>query len=177
MKPAVWFPLAVFMALAVALFVGLFLNPRDVPSALISQPVPAFELPPLYEGEPGLTSDMLDDGQVSLVNIFASWCGPCRIEHPVLMELAASGIPVHGIAYKDEPPDSRRFLRSLGDPYSRIGVDENGRAAIDFGVSGVPETFVIAGDGRIVYQQIGPITDANRDDLMAAIDAAGRETK
>lgn len=174
MKPAVWIPLAVFLGLAGALFVGLFLNPANVPSALISQPVPAFDLPPLYEDEPGLSSDMLDDGEVTLVNIFASWCAPCRIEHPVLMELAEAGIPVHGVAYKDAPADSRRFLHRLGDPYSRIGVDEDGRTAIDFGVSGVPETFVIAGDGRIVYQQIGPIEDANRDDLMAAIAAAGR---
>jgi len=147
-------------------------NPVLLDSAHIDKPVPQFDLPPLYEDKSGLSSDNLSKGRVSLVNIFASWCVPCRVERPVLMELADSGTPVHGITYKDEPPESRRFLRSLGNPYSRIGVDEVGRTATEFGVSGVPETFIISGDGRIVYQQIGPITDANRDDLMAAIEKA-----
>ncbi|MGH6874715.1 MAG: DsbE family thiol:disulfide interchange protein [Aestuariivirgaceae bacterium] len=155
-------PLAVFAMLVAVFFIGLEGDdPSIVPSALIGKPVPAFELPPL-EGMklPGLASADLAGGKVTLVNVFASWCGPCRLEHPVLMQLAKRGdIAVAGINYKDESENARRFLTSLGVPYQAIGADRTGRAAIDWGVYGVPETFVVDGEGIIRFKWVGPISD------------------
>ncbi len=134
-------------------------NPSAVPSALVDRPVPAFTLPAL-EGfdEAGLKTEDLNGGRVTLVNFFASWCVPCQIEHPLFMALAAQGkVELVGIAYRDKPADTLNWLRALGNPYSRIGVDQTGRTAIEWGVSGVPETFVIDREGRIRYQHIGPI--------------------
>ncbi|MBT0960298.1 DsbE family thiol:disulfide interchange protein [Denitromonas iodatirespirans] len=152
-------PLAVFLALVVALAVGLTLNPREVPSPLIGQPVPAFDLPPVKGRTLGLSSAVLGKGEVSLVNVFASWCVACREEHSVLMDLKARGlVPIHGLNYKDQPDDAARWLAEWGDPYTRTGADVDGRVGIDWGVYGVPETFVIGPDGRIAYKHIGPIT-------------------
>lgn len=148
-------PLAVFVALAVFLGIGLTLNPREVPSPLIGRPVPVFSLPPVLGRTLGL-SDRDLKGQVSVVNVFASWCVPCRQEHPLIQRLAKE-VPVHGINYKDQPQDAARWLDELGDPYTRTGADLDGRVAIEWGVYGVPETFVIDRDGRIAYKQIGPI--------------------
>ncbi|MDJ0608055.1 MAG: DsbE family thiol:disulfide interchange protein [Kiloniellales bacterium] len=153
-------PLAVFAVVA-----GYFLwgldperNPREVRSALIDKPVPDFALPPVPETEtPGLDTAHLS-GEVTLVNFFASWCIPCRAEHPLLMELAEDpSIRLVGINYRDPPPAGARWLASLGNPYRRIGLDDKGRTAIDWGVSGVPETFIIDREGRIRHQHIGPI--------------------
>jgi cytochrome c biogenesis protein CcmG/thiol:disulfide interchange protein DsbE len=130
---------------------------QTLPSALIGKPVPEFALAPLRGGQPGLSSADLQGDGVKLVNIWASWCGPCRAEHPQLMALADSGVTVHGINYKDRPDAAAGFLDELGDPYALIGADATGRTGIEFGVYGVPETFVIDGDGIIVYRHVGPI--------------------
>src|SRR3990170_8967140 len=150
-------PLAVFLVVGVFLAVGLTLNPREVPSPLIGKPVPEFSLPPVQGRTLGLSSADLN-GEVSLVNVFASWCVACRAEHPLFMELKAKGIvPIHGLNYKDRPEDAEKWLDELGDPNTRTGADINGRVAIDWGVYGVPETFVIDRQGRIAYKQIGPL--------------------
>ncbi|MBI1777974.1 MAG: DsbE family thiol:disulfide interchange protein [Proteobacteria bacterium] len=136
---------------------GLGRDPATVPSALIDKPVPSFALGPLVDGKPGFASGDLK-GQVRLVNVFASWCAPCRSEHPLLMRLTREGVVVFGIDYKDDADAARQWLASLGDPFQRIGVDRSGQAAIDWGVYGVPETFVVDRDGIIRYKQVGPIT-------------------
>ncbi len=164
-----WFavvPLVVLVALA-ALFVGWSLkrDPAFKPDALIGQSVPTTVLPMLTGAVAGpTTSDLrrVAAGQPVIVNIFASWCAPCRIEHPRLMALQAQGVTVIGIAYKDEPEATRAFLDELGDPFETVLVDREGRAGLDLGVSGVPETFVIDASGTVVAKQSGPlITDAD----------------
>jgi cytochrome c biogenesis protein CcmG/thiol:disulfide interchange protein DsbE len=166
-------PLAAVLALGGFLLQGLYLDSRVIPSALIGRPVPSFELPALPGRPPGLASSDLA-GEVSLVNVFASWCVACRAEHPILMRLKEAGVvPVHGLNHKDEPQAALDWLRRFGDPYDRIGADRNGRVSIDFGVYGVPESFVIDAHGRIVCKQIGPIDErALKDKLMPAIAAA-----
>jgi cytochrome c biogenesis protein CcmG/thiol:disulfide interchange protein DsbE len=149
-------------------------DPSVVPSALVGQPAPPFELPPLEgAGVPGLARGDLD-GQVTVVNIFASWCGPCRVEHPQLVALAADErIRVVGIDYKDQPANALRFLNELGNPYAAIGVDTRGRAAIDWGVYGVPETFVVDRAGVIRFKFIGPLSaETVEGALMPVIEAA-----
>ncbi len=150
-------PVALFALLALYFFLGLRRDPSLLPSALLDKPAPDFVLPGLGD-KPGLAKSDLA-GRVVLVNFFASWCAPCRVEHPLLMRLAAEGkVALYGIDYKDKPEDAARLLAQLGDPYSRIGVDREGRIAIDFGVYGVPETYVVDAAGRIRYRQVGPIT-------------------
>ena len=163
---AAYIPLAVFAVMAVFLGIGLTMNPRDIPSPLIGKPVPNFDLPPVKGRALGLaTSDL--KGQVALVNVFASWCVACREEHPVLMDLGRKGIvPIHGLNYKDKPDDAKAWLDELGDPYTRTGADISGRVAIDWGVYGVPETFVVDRNGIIAYKQIGPITPKVLDDTI-----------
>ena len=165
-----YIPLLVFIVMAVFFAIGLTMNPRDIPSPLIGQPVPEFSLPPVKGRALGLSSADLR-GQVSLVNVFASWCVACREEHPVLMRLRDTGIvPIHGLNYKDKPDDAQAWLNELGDPYTRTGADISGRVAIDWGVYGVPETFVIDRDGRIAHKHIGAITpEALRDTIMPMI--------
>ena len=151
-------PLLVFAALAVLLGIGLTLDPRKVPSPLIGKPVPEFSLPPVKGRTLGLASADLK-GHVSLVNVFASWCIPCRQEHPLFVDLKARGVvPIYGINYKDRPDDAARWLDELGDPYARTGADLDGRVSIDWGVYGVPETFLVDREGRIAYKHIGPLT-------------------
>ena len=151
-------PIAIFAVIAAAFAVGLTLDPKVLPSALIGKAVPAFDLPPVKGRTAGLSSKDLK-GEVSLVNVFASWCVECRVEHPFLMELARQGVvPVHGLNYKDKPDDAANWLDTLGDPYTRTGADRDGRVAIDWGVYGVPETYVITKVGRIAHKQVGPIT-------------------
>lgn len=153
-----WAPLVIFAGIAVVLGIGLTLNPREVPSPLIGKPVPTFSLPPVQGRTLGLSSADLK-GEVSLVNVFASWCVACREEHPLLLELKQTGVvPIHGLNYKDRPEDAAKWLDDQGDPYTRTGADISGRVAIDWGVYGVPETFVIDRQGRIAYKQIGPLT-------------------
>ncbi len=151
-------PIVVFLAIAVFLGIGLFLDPREIPSPLIGKEVPEFDLPPVQGRTLGLSSKDLR-GEVSLVNVFASWCTACREEHPQFMELARSGlVPIHGLNYKDKPADAAAWLDSLGDPYTRTGADIDGRVGIDWGVYGVPETFIVDREGRIQYKHIGAIT-------------------
>lgn len=156
--------LLAFLALVVILAIGLTLDPRKVPSPLIGKPVPVFSLPPVLGRTLGLSDGNLK-GQVSVVNVFASWCIPCRQEHPLIQRLARE-VPVHGLNYKDQPDDAARWLDELGDPYTRTGADLNGRVAIDWGVYGVPETFVIDRDGRIAYKHIGPVTPQVMDEKI-----------
>ncbi|MAD35435.1 MULTISPECIES: DsbE family thiol:disulfide interchange protein [Tistrella] len=153
-------PLALAAMLAVVLAWGLTRDPSTLPSTLIGKAVPEFALPPVKGRTLGLSSTDLK-GEVSLVNVFASWCVACREEHPLFMKLAAQGtVPLHGLNYKDQPDDAAQWLDSLGDPYTRTGADISGRVAIDWGVYGVPETFVIGADGRVAYKHIGPVSEA-----------------
>lgn len=156
-------PAAAFLVVAGYFYWGLNpdRDPSELPSALIDERMPAFELPPIdgWTGD-GLSRAGLEaEGEVLLVNFFASWCPPCRLEHPIFMRLAEQDVvPVYGVNYKDAPADARDWLRDLGDPYDAIGADRSGRTAIDWGVYGVPETYVIDADGRIRYREAGAIT-------------------
>ena len=151
-------PVSIFPGIAVLLAIGLTMDPREVPSPLIDKPVPMFSLAPVQGRQLGLASNDLK-GEVSLVNVFASWCVACRQEHPLLLEVSRQNIvPIHGLNYKDEADDAAGWLDALGDPYTRTGADLNGRVGIDWGVYGVPETFVIDKNGNIAYKHIGPIS-------------------
>ncbi|MFY8093954.1 MAG: DsbE family thiol:disulfide interchange protein [Niveispirillum sp.] len=150
-------PLTVFLILGGYFALGLTRDPSKLPSMLIDKPAPSFALPGLSEGEKGLSNaDLL--GKVQLVNVFASWCAPCRVEHPLLMRLAKEqGVTIHAINYKDKPDAAQAFLAQMGNPYTSIGADKDGRVAIDFGVYGVPETYVIDKQGRVRYRHVGPL--------------------
>ena len=151
-------PVSIFLGIAILLAIGLTMDPREVPSPLIDKPVPMFSLAPVQGRQLGLASNDLK-GEVSLVNVFASWCVACRQEHPLLLEVSRQNIvPIHGLNYKDEADDAAGWLDALGDPYTRTGADLNGRVGIDWGVYGVPETFVIDKNGNIAYKHIGPIS-------------------
>lgn len=152
-------PLAFVVALVLVFGWGLSRDGGTLPSPLIGQSVPTFSLPPVAGRTLGLSSEDLVGG-MSLVNVFASWCVPCREEHPLLMQLKAEGqVTVHGINYKDSPSAADQWLNNLGDPFTRTGADVDGRVAIDWGVYGVPETFVVDAEGTIVYKHIGVLTD------------------
>jgi len=159
-------PLLVFVGIGIFFGIGLTRDPREIPSPLIGHPVPQFSLPPVQGRTLGLaTADLR--GEVSLVNVFASWCVACREEHPVLMEIRRGGaVPIHGLNYKDKPADAAAWLGAFGDPYTRTGADIDGRVGIDWGVYGVPETFVIDREGRIAYKHIGPVTAATWNDKL-----------
>jgi cytochrome c biogenesis protein CcmG, thiol:disulfide interchange protein DsbE len=164
-------PLIITAIIIVFLGVGLlFLNPKEIPSVLISKPVPAFDLPPVQGRLLGLKTDDLK-GEVSLVNVFASWCLACRAEHPLLMGLAKNGdVPIHGLNYRDQPQDAANWLDRLGDPYTRTGADVTGRVAIEWGVYGVPETFIVGSDGLIAHEHIGAITAATlREQILPLV--------
>jgi len=159
-RPSRWTylgPLAIFVFVAVFLGIGLTRDPREIPSPLIGKPVPEFRLAPVKGRALGLaTADL--KREVSVVNVFASWCTACRDEHPLWMALARERVlPIHGLNYKDKPDDAARWLDKLGDPYTRTGADLDGRVGIDWGVYGVPETFVIDRQGRIRRKIIGAI--------------------
>lgn len=176
----VFVPLAVFVALAVLFFVRLAgPAPGNLPSALAGKQIPDFSLPPLdglmQNGVqvPALSASSLK-GRVSIVNIWASWCGPCREEHPLLLALSKNTqINLVGINYKDDPENARRFLGTFGNPFSSVGRDSTGRTAIDWGVYGVPETFIVAADGTILYRHVGPLTaEAIAGPIQNAIEKA-----
>ncbi len=172
-KPAgrpflIFAPLAAFAALALLFFVRLYSGDASLlPSALVGKDVPTFALPPVegLAGKSGFSDTDLRQGQVTLVNVFSSWCVPCRQEHELLMQLASdpvltrAGVRLFGLSYKDDPANVARFLDQNGDPFARVGADRNGRTAIDFGVYGVPETFIIKGDGKIAYRFVGPLSE------------------
>jgi cytochrome c biogenesis protein CcmG/thiol:disulfide interchange protein DsbE len=151
-------PLAVFAILLVFLFVGLSLNPREVPSPLVGKAAPAFELAQLHKPDLPFSHKAMA-GKVWLLNVWASWCVACREEHPVLVELAKMKVvPIVGLNYKDKPDEGRAWLKQFGDPYLLSVMDRDGRVGIDFGVYGVPETFLIDRQGVIRFKQIGPVT-------------------
>ena len=159
-------PIILFIGITIFLGIGLTLDPREVPSPLIGKPVPEFKLPPVKGRALGLdTMDLKQE--VSLVNVFASWCVACRLEHPLLMRLGRTGaVNIHGLNYKDPPDDAAAWLDALGDPYTRTGADEDGQVGIDWGVYGVPETFVIDHNGQIIYKHIGPVTQEDLDQTI-----------
>ncbi|WP_205245686.1 DsbE family thiol:disulfide interchange protein [Devosia naphthalenivorans] len=182
MRPSDQFPrparrlfLASIPVVVVVGLVGTFavaLNDRstDLPSVLVNRPAPNFTLPPiLATGVPGLgRADLL--GQVSVVNVFASWCIPCRDEHPLLVELKErTGVRLFGVNLKDEESNATAFLEELGNPYDAIGADRDGRASIDWGVYGVPETFLVGADGLVLRRHVGPLDRASLDEFVAAI--------
>lgn len=180
----VFLPLLLFGALALLFLLRLFAGDASLlPSALIGKPVPAFTLAGVegLKGADGLSDKELRQGHVTLVNIFASWCVPCREEHPTLMRIAADqplaalGVRLVGIAQKDTPANIRALLGENGNPYATIGADDNGRVGIDLGVYGVPETFVVKGDGTISYRFVGPLSDeAFESTLLPEIEKAAR---
>jgi len=153
-----WLPLAIFTGLAALLAVGLRLDPRHIPSPLINQAAPPFNLPQLHQPQHSLSLAELH-GQVSLLNVWASWCIACREEHPLLMQLAENGnISLYGLNYKDQRKDALRWLEFYGNPYKTSVSDNNGRVGIELGVYGVPETFLLDQNGTIRYKHIGPLT-------------------
>lgn len=168
-----YLPLLLFAGLVAVFLVRLFSgDPSKLPSALLGKPVPVFTLPAIEgSGQPGFSNADLGQGQVSVVNVFASWCAPCHQEHPLLMALAKDGrFRMLGINQKDKAENARRFLGRLGNPYSKVGADNDGRVSVEWGVYGVPETFVVSRDGRIAYKHVGPLTEESiRDKLMPEI--------
>ncbi len=177
-------PLAVFTLLAGLFLVRLYSGDASLlPSALIGKDVPSFTLPPIagLGAKLGFSDADLRQGKVTLVNVFSSWCVPCRQEHEVLMRIASDprtaelGVRLFGLAYKDSDANAAHFLAENGDPYARAGADGNGRIAIDWGVYGVPETFVVSGSGKIAYRFVGPMSEQSfRDTLLPEIKKARR---
>ena len=170
-------PLALFGVIAAYFVVGLdpARDPGAVPSALIDRPAPAFALDPL-DPAAAILDNATIAGDIVLVNFFASWCLPCRVEHPLLQQLAQEQkIPIYGIVYKDEPAAIRRWLDDLGNPYAAVAIDPESRTALDFGVYGVPETYVIDGDGRIRFRFAGPLDPATIETVLLPLLAELRE--
>ncbi len=165
-------PLLIFLVMGGFLVVGLERDPDLLPSALIDQAAPDFVLPPIAGRDDGLRNADLD-GQVSIVNVFASWCVPCRIEHPQLVALSRQpDVRLFGINKKDQPDDVLAWLESHGDPFTRIGADTDGRASLEWGVYGVPETFILDPQGRIRYRHVGPIMPGDLEEtLLPLIDS------
>jgi cytochrome c biogenesis protein CcmG, thiol:disulfide interchange protein DsbE len=167
-KIVLWLPLGIFFAIF-AFFAAGLINPSDrtIMSGMIGRPVPLFDL----AGVPGKNADMktaeFGDGKPRLLNIFASWCVPCKVEAPALMQLKLNGVEIYGVAIHDTPENLQKFLNESGDPYTKIGLDPNSRTQIQFGSAGVPETFVVNGAGKIVHQHVGIIT-ANDVPIIAA---------
>ena len=153
-----WLPLTLFLGFA-GLAAYMLAHPADntVDSKLVGKPMPTFNLPPALPGRPGLDSKVLANGKPHLVNIFASWCVPCRVEAPQLGELAKAGVPIEGISVRDTTENLQGFLQENGDPFQRVGADDDGKVQLALGSSGVPETYVVDGKGIIVYQHIGEI--------------------
>ena len=180
-SPIAVLPVALFGLLAVGFLYALYNgDPSHLPSVLIGKPAPKFSLPAIPGvarngiAVPGLTTADLSGGKVSIVNVWASWCGPCREEQPLLGVLGARlEVPLYGINQKDAPADAARFLQALGNPFEKIGADNNGRVSIDWGVYGVPETYVVDGVGKIAYKYVGPLTEqAIETELRPAVERA-----
>jgi DsbE subfamily thiol:disulfide oxidoreductase len=162
MRPTAFLPVLIFLVLASffgyrLVMIGQGDSPSAIPSVMIDKPAPQFDLPPLYDGKAGLSSAGLQ-GKVTLVNFFASWCIPCRAEHPLLAGLTGKGFVLVGVNYKDKPEDAKAWLDRLGDPYDVLVADRQGQTGIDFGVYGVPESYLIDKQGRIRFKQTGPFT-------------------
>lgn len=162
-------PLLIFCVISASLYAGLYLNPGNIPSALINDPVPQFSLPVVGGEEVGFTStELAEQDEVVLVNFFASWCAPCYVEHPFLMDLKERGYKIYGIAHKDKARNTNTFINEQGNPYYKIAADEVGRVSIDFGVYGVPETYVIK-NGIIRYKHSGAIHEMEFEDKIIPI--------
>ena len=158
MRWLIFIPPAVFGALVGLFYAGMFREGADqLPSTMIGREVPALSVQALGD-TPLTTAEVLKAPGLKLVNFWASWCAPCRVEHPYLVELAGQGLPIHGVNYKDQPDQALGFLKELGNPYASIGADAAGRTGIEWGVYGVPETYLIDGEGRILLRHAGPIT-------------------
>lgn len=174
MKPLYFVPFAVILLIGVAFWWG---NGREgqneLPSTMIGRAAPELQLQPM-PGEPEFTREMLEAPGVKLVNFWASWCAPCRVEHPNLVTLAEAGVPIYGINFKDDPVKAEEFLEELGNPYAAIGADVEGRSGFGWGAYGVPETYLIDGEGKILARVAGPVTSSvfGRD-LGPALEAAG----
>jgi cytochrome c biogenesis protein CcmG/thiol:disulfide interchange protein DsbE len=168
-----WIPLLAFVAIA-GLFAWMLSQPADrqVRSRLVGKPLPSFSLPPAAPGKPGLATAAFKAGKPRLLNVFGSWCVPCAAEAPQLAKLAQAGATIDAIAIRDTPADVARFLSSNGDPFAAIGDDRNSSVQLALGSSGVPETFVIDGQGRIAHQHIGAITDGDVPVLLDKLKAA-----
>ena len=167
-------PLGLFLVLAAFLMRGLQLDPQALPSALIDQPLPEFSLPALGREETLTRASVT--GEAALFNVWATWCASCRVEHPFLTQLAASGVPIYGINYKDDPVKAMGFLEELGNPYVAMAADPTGRTALDWGLYGVPETYVVAGDGTVILRFAGPVTESILESTIrpAMAEAAAR---
>tara|TARA_B100000809_G_scaffold265458_1_gene324352 strand:- start:3815 stop:4348 length:534 start_codon:yes stop_codon:yes gene_type:complete len=150
-------PLAIFAILALLFWRGLSIDPSDMPSALIDKPVPVFSLPALAESSLELLTQDLFKGQVSLINVWATWCVSCRVEHPYLLTLAAEGVAIVGVNYKDDSVAARQWLQDLGDPYQVNIVDAKGYLGLDLGVFGAPETYLVDTEGVIRYKHVGVV--------------------
>ena len=161
-------PLVLFAALAGVFLMNIGKDSSVVPSALLDKPAPDFQLPPLPGRDRGLSRADISKGEVSVLNVFASWCIPCRAEHPLIKRLAREAdVPVYGLNYKEkDPQDGVNWLAELGDPYTAVGMDLSGRTGIDFGVYGVPETFIIDGSGQIRYKHVGPVTNEVLEEVL-----------
>ncbi|MBB42456.1 MAG: DsbE family thiol:disulfide interchange protein [Rhodospirillaceae bacterium] len=174
MRNAVIIPICTLLSL-VGIF-GLYLwqigtgqkSLNHLPSTLINKPAPRFNLPPINRGGKGFSTKMLR-GNVSLVNIWASWCIPCRVEHPYLMKLAQDGFSIYGINYKDDPKNANTFLKVLGNPYRAVGADHSGLTSIDWGVYGYPETFIVDSNGYIRYRHVGPLSETDLSNTIQPI--------
>ena len=165
-KPLYLLPPAIFIGLATMMFIGLQReNPNELPSQMIGRSAPKLTVEPLAD-LPLLTADNLNADGIKIVNFWASWCAPCRVEHTNILQLADLGIPVHGVNYKDKPGQALQFLESLKNPYTKIGADQ-GRTGLDWGLYGVPETFVIDGNGTVLLRHAGPVTQkVMADDIL-----------
>lgn len=162
-------PLVVLVGLGVLFAVfALNRNPQVLPDAMVGKPMPNLALPSLDDGREVKLRELASEGPM-LVNFFASWCAPCRVEHPILVELKASGVRMVGVAYKDKPVDSQDFLAQLGDPFAVRLADQDGRAGIEFGVTGVPETYAVGRDGMILAKHSGPLTPADAERLAKLV--------
>ena len=172
-RPLMFVPPVLFLVIVGVFLIGNYREGRDeLPSTLIGRAAPAMELGTL-EGRTGFDNDDLRAGEVSIVNFWASWCPPCRAEHPMLEYIASTGLPVYGVNARDDPANAQAFLNELGNPFAGIGTSRDGRAAIDWGVYGMPETFVLDGEGRVVTRFAGEITERVwRERLLPAVEEA-----
>ncbi|WP_291844131.1 DsbE family thiol:disulfide interchange protein [Maricaulis sp.] len=169
-------PLAIFIVMGVYFALGLREDPSAIPSQMIDRPLPAFDLAGIAEGEPGLSRADLD-GRVALLNVFGSWCPPCEIEHPMLMQISRSGrVPIYGVNWRDAPGDGAAWLARNGNPYHRVGDDAAGNLAFELGITGAPETFLVDQQGRVRFHHVGIIDETVwRSILLPMIEALEAE--
>lgn len=166
LSPLAILPVLIFASIAGMFAWGMFReDPNNLPLAIQGQTVPEVNLQTM-PGKTPFTSADLKTGQVKLVNFWASWCGPCRVEHPTLMAMAEEGVPIYGINFKDDPADAAAFIAELGDPYTALAADPRGRNGLDWGVIAMPETFVVDGDGTILLRHAGPVTSSILRDVI-----------